>query len=348
VQRGAHNDVNLIAAGSLVAVLNVAQKHGVEVPFFFGGDGGTFMVPTEMLDDVMLALKLHGSNAERSFGLSMHLGAIPLANIRMAGSNIRLAKTKLGTGLSKAVVLGDGLLWAEQQVKGHSATTATAPATEEMPDLMGLECRWDRIPPPKPRYEVVCYLIEAVRPDEQLHIYREVLRQIDHIFGATELHNPISSKRLKLLFSTKKLRKEMKARFGKWRWGYYANAMARTAAAIFAIKSKAQLGSFDAASYLNEIITNADTLTIDGRINTIICATPEHTQRFLEYLDKQEAAGLLCYGHHSNRESIMTCYIQAREKDHVHFVDGSDGGYTAAAKELKRKKTANHPPKQEP
>jgi len=43
------------------------------------------------------------------------------------------------------------------------------------------------------------------------------------------------------------------------------------------------------------------------------------------------------YGHFISKESIMTCYIQNRDSKHIHFVDGSDGGYTEASKELKRK-----------
>ncbi len=33
----------------------------------------------------------------------------------------------------------------------------------------------------------------------------------------------------------------------------------------------------------------------------------------------------------------MTCYIENRKSRHIHFVDGSDGGYTEAAKEFKMK-----------
>ena len=31
----------------------------------------------------------------------------------------------------------------------------------------------------------------------------------------------------------------------------------------------------------------------------------------------------------------MTCAISAYQGDHVHFIDGADGGYALAAKQLK-------------
>ena len=72
-------------------------------------------------------------------------------------------------------------------------------------------------------------------------------------------------------------------------------------------------------------------------LGTIISGAPAQRLRFLAYLDAQETAGMLVYGHHINRESVITCYVEARDIKHIHFVDGSDGGYTAAARELKGK-----------
>src|SRR6187401_2076670 len=52
VAEGRHNDVNLIAAGSLIAALNIAKEKQVEIPFFFSGDGGAVLVPGEIAEEV--------------------------------------------------------------------------------------------------------------------------------------------------------------------------------------------------------------------------------------------------------------------------------------------------------
>ena len=44
VADGLHETVNLVATGSIVAVLNIAHKANLTVPFFFGGDGDLVMV----------------------------------------------------------------------------------------------------------------------------------------------------------------------------------------------------------------------------------------------------------------------------------------------------------------
>lgn len=338
VAAGKHNDVNLVAAGALIAVLNAARAADVEVPFFFGGDGGTLLVPPVLLDAAMAALRAHALNVERNFGLSLHLGAVPVAEIMSAGHLPRLAKTQLPTGFAKAVLIGNGLLWAERVVKDADAKEEAKATEKLLADLMGLECRWDRIKPPADGAEIVCYLIEALDPAQQINVFRDAIQQLDAIYGAPEKRNPLSLQRLKLLVSTRKMRIEMMARFGRWKWRYFAAEMLKTAAARVLLCTRTKLSDFDGATYLEEVVANADTLTLDGRINTIISGTAAQRQRFISYLDAEELAGRLLYGHHVATESVMTCYIQTRERDHIHFVDGSDGGYTAAAGELKRKK----------
>jgi hypothetical protein len=79
VQAGRHNDVNLVAAGSLIAGLNVARARNVEIPFFFGG--GTLLVPEPLLGEVLARLDAHNANSMRTFGLDMHATATPNTSI---------------------------------------------------------------------------------------------------------------------------------------------------------------------------------------------------------------------------------------------------------------------------
>ena len=45
IEQGVHETVNLLATGSIVAVLNIAYKKHISIPFFFGGDGASFILP---------------------------------------------------------------------------------------------------------------------------------------------------------------------------------------------------------------------------------------------------------------------------------------------------------------
>ncbi|WP_449399077.1 DUF3095 family protein [Chryseobacterium wanjuense] len=59
ISEGRHHDVNLIATGSMVVVLNIAFSRSILIPFFFGGDGATFLVPSSIVKEVMNALEIY-------------------------------------------------------------------------------------------------------------------------------------------------------------------------------------------------------------------------------------------------------------------------------------------------
>ena len=77
---------------------------------------------------------------------------------------------------------------------------------------------------------------------------------------------------------------------------------------------------------------------IDGTINTVLEGSTFKIEALREYLDMAEHDGKLNYGIHVIYASVMSCYVQDRKDKHIHFVDGTEGGYTSAALMLKRKK----------
>lgn len=337
VQAGRHNDVNLVAAGSLIAGLNIAREQDVDVPFFFGGDGGVLLVPHAILKKVLAGLHAHKLNSARNFSLDMHIGSLPVKEIEQAGHFIKIAKVFSPNGLHKSVVVGDGFRFAEQAIKEKTKVEAADPKEPAKLNLTGLECRWDKVKPPADENEVVCFLIECLNPAQQMETYSKVLRKADEIYGDETTRNPLSMERLKLLITYQKIKKEMMAKHGRWNVAYFLSTFFFTFLGRFYFRYNWNINNLRGQEYLRQLISNADILTIDGRINTIITGKSDKRIQFLNYLSRQEQEGNLIYGHHISKESIMTCYIENRNAKHIHFVDGSDGGYTEAAKEFKRK-----------
>jgi hypothetical protein len=50
-----------------------------------------------------------------------------------------------------------------------------------------------------------------------------------------------------------------------------------------------------------------------------------------------ETRGEIIFGVHAAKEALMTCVVFDRDVNHVHFIDGGDGGYAKAAKRMKEK-----------
>ncbi len=337
VNAGRHNDVNLVAAGSLIAALNIVKKYKVEIPFFFGGDGGTVLVPGPIFSDVVAALTTHNKNSIKNFGLEMHIGSISIKDILEAGHFIKIAKQQIDSYFNKAIIIGDGLRYAEQRIKQSLTNENNENENIGELNLTGLECRWDKIKAPSEENEIVCYLIEALHPEKQLNIYRDVLHTVEDIFGNQVQRHPISPDRLKLLLSFGKLKKEMLAKYGKWKIGYFISSFVYTFLGRYYFKYNWELNHLKGQDYLTQLVAHADILVIDGRINTIVSGRSDRHAQFMDYLSAREKENLLVYGHHASKESIITCYIENRNAKHIHFVDGSDGGYTEAAKGFKTK-----------
>ena len=68
----------------------------------------------------------------------------------------------------------------------------------------------------------------------------------------------------------------------------------------------------------------------------VLDCTPALADEIEDYLKKAAAAGIVRYGTHRQAAAMMTCFAPTPSKpDHVHFMDGADGGYAVAATTMK-------------
>ena len=342
IKIGKHTDVNLVAAGSLISALNVAKSYQVEIPYFFGGDGGIVIVPATLKEKVIDALNAHRINSYKNLQLDLCIGSMPMSEITAAGFVIRIAKVAITSQFHKAVVVGSGLKYAEREIKASYKKLSKADdffSSTNMAklNLEGLECRWNTIKPRREGLEVVCYLVEATDPKLQLEIYSGILKKMEEAYGTDKVRHPLSTNKLKLVTSLKKFQREMKAKYHLKRPLYILKLLFQSILGRFYFKYNLKINNLKGGDYLSQVIAYADTLTIDGRINTIVSGSVANRERFIDFLNIEEAKGTIIYGHHISSESIMTCYIEDMNNKHTHFVDGADGGYTEAAKQLKSK-----------
>jgi hypothetical protein len=331
VAGGLHETVNLIATGSIVTVLNLVYKANITIPFFFGGDGATFLLPASMLEGVMAALIQFKANTLESFNLELRAGTIPVAAIYDQGCQLRISKFQSSKVLSIPVVLGDGLNFAEKVIKGEDYLFALATPAPAALDLTGMQCRWDRIDPPEEHYEVVTLLVIAGKGFDQAQAFKKVIKLIDDIYGSPDKRQPISVSKLKLKTTFSRI--EMIMRANLERMAVFNKIYTWLTYLIGYLYFSTQSGK----DYLLRLVNMSDTLVIDGRINTVITGTARQRQRMELILEKLEKKGEIQYGLYVSKDSVMSCYVRDLQDDHIHFVDGSEGGYTQAASVLKAK-----------
>lgn len=331
IQQGLHETVNLIATGSIVAVLNIAYKANLTVPFFFGGDGATFIIPPSVFDATIQALLLHRKNTNNTFNLELRVGYIPVAEIYEQQHELNISKLRTSSLFAIPVVLGNGLTYAEKKIKGPDYLFSNDPATDEDLDLSGMQCRWDRIKPPENNFEIVSLIVIARKNINQAAVFKKVIDKVDEIYGGLQIRKPISVNKLKIKGTIAKIGLEMRARIGNFNAFYLLTNWVKSSLGYFYFKTR------KGKVYLTNLVEMSDTLVIDGKINTVISGTPQQREQLEVALSAIENNGEILYGLYVSKESVMSCYVRNMNDRHVHFIDGAEGGYTKAAIILKKK-----------
>ncbi|WP_299212188.1 DUF3095 family protein [uncultured Dokdonia sp.] len=335
VNNGLHGSVNLAATGSIIAVLNELKQIDAtfKIPYFFGGDGATFLIPGNYIIDVVNILDRYTVHVKNTMFLTLRADKMAVSEVYKNGHSLKITKFKLNTFLTVPVVLGLGLKFAEKEIKKNFTDSMVDSKVDIPVNLDGMECRWDEIKPDSSEKKVVCLIVNSVKEQEQSKIFSDILQEIHTLFGSLEERIPISTRELKLDTTISKIRREMIARLGKSKLSYLIKNWSITFFGKFYFEYFK-----DGQEYLYKVSQLSDTLMIDGSINTVISGTAQQLQSLELFLDGLESDKKINYGMHKTYASIMSCYVQDRKDNHIHFVDGTEGGYTSAAMMIKKKK----------
>ncbi len=332
VKNGLFEVVNLIATGSIIAALNIAAKSKIDIPFFFGGDGATLLVPPALLSEIIAALVQHQNNVKKEFNIDLRVGSLPVSEVYENNRKLKIAKVSINALHTIPIVLGTGLHYAEKLIKLRDISFYQQGDENATLNLEGMECRWNRISPPKDKDEILCLLIRTINESEQALIFKKILDKADEIYGSHKKRNPISLPKLQLDAGFNKVLVELKMRRPRFTFlEWLKNWLYVVIGKYWYLKSK------PGEKYLNELIQLSDIFVLDGQINMIISSRTAQRETLEFFLDYLENKGEIIYGIHISQKSIMSCYVRNRDTNHIHFIDGSGGGYTQAAIMLKDK-----------
>ncbi|MDX2226177.1 MAG: DUF3095 domain-containing protein [Verrucomicrobiae bacterium] len=335
VEAGRYKDVNTIGAASITVVQNVLPY---DFPYVFGGDGATLLVPPGEADRVGGALQRLQLLARKNFGLELRVGRIPIRDLCRDGKEIEVARYQLVTGRCVAIFRGGGLSEAEKRLKSQPEQYALPGVTEGNIDLTGLSCRWNRIPNQRGRILTLLVLSRRTPPNPT---YEAFLRFLNGVFGGNiNASNPVNTDRLQYKSLRECLREE--CRYTGSRWSLpFLKRLVEIVAAVLIFRYRLPALIFDAPRYQASMRVHADYRKFDDILRMVIDCSPAQLEEVTRYLQARHAEGELYYGLHESDASLMTCFFQdARDGQHIHFIDGAEGGYSMASKQLKAQMAA--------
>jgi hypothetical protein len=84
------------------------------------------------------------------------------------------------------------------------------------------------------------------------------------------------------------------------------------------------------------MVSQTDFRKYDGMLRMALDLTLEQADALEAVLEQERDAGRLVYGFHRSDSALMTCLVfDLTSAAHVHFIDGADGGFALAARQLK-------------
>ena len=329
ILQGRYKAVNTVGAAVLAAVTNMLP--GVSFPFVFGGDGASLALPKQHAAAATDALARTAAWATASLDLELRIAMIPVAAIREAGFDVRVARYAASREVSYAMVAGGGLTWADAQLKlGNFAIPPAALGQE--PDLRGLFCGFSPI---RSQRGVILSLIAI--PLIEGPLYAALVRNVLALLDADDkAGQPFSMTAPLPAWLGSGVDRLIASRVSR------SPTLARGALILRAIRLRLihtiglTAGGFSPAHFRRQLVRNTDFRKFDDGLRMTIDCTPAVADAIEARLIAERDAGVVKVGTHRQAHANLTCYIpSAIRDDHVHFVDGAAGGYAAAAAKLK-------------
>ncbi len=324
VAAGKYKDVNTIGAATISCVQ--AKLKTLGFPFVFGGDGATLVLPTNLYEEVKSDLVALMKISQDKFGLSMRVGAISNKELLDKGIKTKVSRYQINPKQAIAVFSGGGLKLADKIIKDEYDKYQLTASQDTNSDLSNLSCRWNPIP--SKFGKILTLLIESKSQDE--NYYNEILTNLDQILEGQVLNRgPMNLDKMtykgffQLLFEESRLSlslDRLKSIFFSivlFKWGKYKDYP-------------------NVENYRKQMGLHSDYKKFDDMIRLVLDCGPEQVNKIEKYLKDEYQKGHLIYGTHLSNTALMTCLVETIEDgDHIHFIDGGDGGYTAASIQLK-------------
>ncbi len=335
IKDGRYKQVNMVGAASITAVLNVCGD--IEVPFVFGGDGGTLAVPGSLGEAASEALLKLQAVSQTMFGLALRVGAVPVADLRSMGEDVKIRKYQLSPGNYLAMFSGGGVERSDALLKSAAPDNPYAlqkrPGIGE-PDLQGLSCRWQPLGPKNGRMMNLMIQGRSDDPAAESKLLGEVLGAIADILGH-DLTSAAPANESSMTFKWPPAGLKLEARAtagGRGYWKRYLAVLASSLIQFWCERFDGRAGGYDAPVYRQEVRSNTDFRKYDGVLRAVLDVTDDQAMRIERYLESKYRAGRLVYGLHTAPSALMTCLVFSLERsEHVHLIDGSDGGFAMAA-----------------
>lgn len=331
VASGRYKAVNFLGASPISALRN-AFPHA-SIPFVFGGDGALFLSPPEQKAEILELFCSVRDHALNHLGLHLRVASLPVSELPGNVNNLHYGFTSVGPTEGFWFFRGQGFSLAEKNLKTLREAT---PNTEvvSLPSLHGLSCRLD---PFRSQWGRIINLIIATELDlaEEDLFFKELFLRF---LGDRSLadFSPIQKANVSRPWFSSSWELESQLQKGKQKSVslLLENIVGNTLLKLNIdnpVTGKPKI-------YEHAIVAQSDWIKMDGSLKLILDLPHEEEKNLISLLEEYESSKNISYGVSFSSSATLVCQLDSgKDHRHLHFVDGTDGGLTRAAQDLKRK-----------
>ena len=285
IAQGRYKAVNMVGAAVITSILNANPD--LDLPYVFGGDGATLLIPPAIKDEVAATLIMTRAWAKRAFGLSLRIGMVALSDLQSQGAEVRVARYEMTPGNTLAMFSGHGVELADRLVKEEGSPYRLPDrAPEGDPDLEGLSCRWE--PLETTRGIMLSLLVRAdsgADGEAERTVYRKVLTGIGEILDGEHHGVPVTPGNLRYRWPPRGFWHEVKTAGRGRRLKKLIGVALISLIAWHLNRTNKPLGDFDPALYRDELRAQSDFQKFDDMLRMVVdCSVSEAAaiEAFLE------------------------------------------------------------------
>jgi hypothetical protein len=334
IEEGRYKDVNQLGVATITFIKNLLPDENFL--FVFGGDGATLVLSDSQFEKTRSSLSLLQQLAANRIKLELRVGAIQVQEVLQYQCRIRVALLKINDNQNIAVFQGGGLTKAEEIIKNREYPKQNIEHSAD-PQLQGLSCRWQ--PLPSKNGIIASVIISCRDTRNSIRVFEEVIAGVYRIFdGDLDRANPVNIFHSRYKGIPGLIRDETRLHQNVFTKGFGK----RVLEIIFCVLCfKFGVPLFESRNYIAAIPSHSDYRKFDGTMRMVLDGTVAQIRELNEFLENLYRQNKVYYGVHESPQALMTCLVEGlADGEHIHFIDGSDGGYAMAAKKMKAQMNA--------
>jgi hypothetical protein len=172
-------------------------------------------------------------------------------------------------------------------------------------------------------------------------VYGELIRKVAEIYGSDERCHPVTLPALSMTLDAERLDNEVGVRvpergaWGRWRRRLWIRLV--VILGWFLMRFRVRTEQTDWSLYKPTLIRNSDVRKFNDVYRQVLAGNPAQRAALTAWLEERYARRELAYGLHVADRAHMTCLVFDYSGRHLHFIDGADGGFFAAAVGFKQR-----------